>query len=128
MSLTIEIIPEDPEQADRVRVLLNGRLDGTTSPRLEEALEPVLAGRVRALIMDFANLDFISSMGIRVVVMSQKALSSRDGSVILLNMKPQIQRVMEIINALPGLSVFRDTQAMDEHFSRISRKAVDDNA
>lgn len=127
MSLTIDVISNDAGHADRVRVSLIGRLDGTTAPWLEEALKPVLAGTARSVILDFENVDFISSMGIRVVVMSQKALARRDGSVVLVNMKPQIRKVIEIIEALPGLSVFRDMQEMDDYLTLMQQKASGDD-
>ncbi len=128
MPLTIEVIPNDSGQSDRVKVSLNGRLDGTTSPQLEKTLEPVLAGNIRTLIFDLANLEFISSMGIRVMITSQKTLSPRNGSVLLINMKPQIQKVMEIINALPGLSVFRDVKEMDDYLALMQKKVIEENS
>ena len=47
-------------------IALEGRLDTTTSPDLEEALAASLDG-VTALVFDFAKLDYLSSAGLRVL-------------------------------------------------------------
>src|SRR5262245_25723751 len=128
MSLAITVAPSEPGQSDRVRLFLAGRLDGVTSPQLEAALEPVLSGNVRTLVLDLARLEFISSMGIRLIVMSQKALARRDGSVVLLNLTAPVRRVMAIIDALPGLQVFRDTGEMDAYLALVQQRAITEDA
>ena len=128
MPLAITIAPSEPGQSDRVRLALAGRLDGATSPTLEAALEPVLSGNARTLILDLAELEFISSMGIRLIVISQKALAKRDGSVVLLNMTPPVRRVMAIIDALPGLQVFRDMEEMDAYLELVQHRSTDEDA
>jgi len=101
---------------------LEGRLDGTTSGELESSLRPVLTQNPKSLILNMAGLDFISSAGIKVLIETQKMLSANKGSVLLVNLQPQIMKVLEIIKALPGITVFRNVQEMDDYLAAIQRK------
>ncbi len=101
---------------------LEGRLDGTSAPEFEAALQPVLSQKPKSLILNMARLDFISSAGVRVLIETQKALSANKGSVLLVDLQPQIVKVLEIIKALPGITVFRNVQEMDDYLAAIQRK------
>jgi len=101
---------------------LEGRLDGTTAGELESSLRPVLTENPKSLILNMAGLDFVSSAGIKVLIETQKTLSANKGSVLLVNLQPQIMKVLEIIKALPGITVFRNVQEMDDYLAAIQRK------
>lgn len=73
-------------------VALTGRLDTTTAPQLEEALE--LDG-VSTLEFDFAALDYISSAGLRVLLAAQKAMN-KQGEMKIKNVNSDIMEVFEI--------------------------------
>ena len=53
---------------------IQGRLDTTTAPQLETELKASVEG-VTALVLDLAELAYISSAGLRVVLMAQKILT-----------------------------------------------------
>jgi anti-anti-sigma factor len=125
MSLNIQIFPSAKGAEDVVRVALEGRLDQGTYKECETALEPVLAGPVRTLIFDLSKLQFISSVGVRTLITTQKTLAGRNGSLLLTNLQPQIEKVLEIIQALPGLSIFRNVQEMDEYLALMQRKVIE---
>lgn len=99
-----------------------GRLDGTSARELEAALQPVLSQKPKSLILNMGGLDFISSAGVRVLIETQKALTANKGSVLLVDLQPQILKVLEIIKALPGITVFRNVQEMDDYLAVIQRK------
>ena len=75
-------------------IALEGRLDTTTSPQLEEALDTSLAG-VTELIFDFSGLDYISSAGLRVLLSAQKRMSGQ-GSMKLRYVNDTVNEVFEI--------------------------------
>ena len=72
------------------------------------------------------NLDYISSMGVRVIIKTQKKMKSLSGSSKLMNLKPQVEKVFEIINALPSDQVFSNEQEMDEYLDKIQKKVAED--
>jgi anti-sigma B factor antagonist len=119
MSLTVTI----KERHERsYLVTLEGRLDTSTYVDFEEAIRPVLTSSPKLLIFDLDKLDYISSMGIRSIVSTRKAIKSRDGHAVLINLQPQIQELFEIVGALPKESVFASMKEADEYFEFIQKK------
>ncbi len=118
MPLEIEIHHNSYVQnTDAVTVKLFGSLDTATAPELERQLSPVLAGTVKDLVFDLAQLKFISSAGLRVFSITRRQLKDRDGQAVFVCLQPQIKEVFEIIEALPGLSVFRDLDELDAYLT-----------
>ena len=71
-----------------------GRLDTTTSPELESALQSSLDG-VTKLILDFKELEYISSAGLRVLLATQKTMN-KQGEMIVKNSSEDVKEVFEI--------------------------------
>jgi anti-sigma B factor antagonist len=109
-----------------ITVKLGGSLDTATAPELERQLGPVLAGPVKDIVFDLAQLRFISSAGLRVFSTTRKTLKERGGQASFMNMQPQIQEVFEIIKALPGVKVFKDVAELDRYLAARQR-AHEDN-
>jgi hypothetical protein len=57
-----------------------------------------------------------------LLIETQRTLSANKGTVLLVNLQPQILKVLEIIKALPGITVFRNVQEMDDYLAAIQRK------
>lgn len=75
-------------------VSVEGRLDTTTAPQLEEELNNSLDG-IDTLILDFAELAYISSAGLRVLLSMQKIMAKRSGMVIR-NVNDIIVEILEV--------------------------------
>ncbi len=75
-------------------VAVAGRLDTTTAPDLEAQLKSDL-GDVTELALDFANLEYISSAGLRVLLAAQKQMNIQ-GSMVIKNVNSDIMEVFEI--------------------------------
>lgn len=75
-------------------VALEGRLDTTTAPELEKAIKDDLAS-VDELVFDFANLEYISSAGLRVLLSAQKIMS-RKGNMKVVNVNETIMEIFEV--------------------------------
>ena len=75
-------------------MLLEGRLDTTTSPELEKYLKNVLNG-IESLIFDFEKLEYISSAGLRVLLSAQKVMRNQ-GSMKIIHVNSTIMEVFEI--------------------------------
>lgn len=72
---------------------LSGRLDTSTAPQLEEAVKDL--ADVKNLVLDFANLEYISSAGLRVLLATQKVMS-KQGSMVIKNVNDTIKEVFDI--------------------------------
>ena len=126
MPLDIRIQKDVGDQAARVvTVKLAGSLDTATAPELEKQLAPLLAGSTKDIVFALAELQFISSAGLRVFATTRKALKERDGQASFVHMQPQIQEVFEIMRALPGVAVFRDVAELDRYLAARQRTHTD---
>ena len=77
-----------------LKIALEGRLDTSTAPSLEEALKEELNG-VTDLEFDFAKLEYISSAGLRVLLSTQKIMKNQ-GKMKVKNVCPEIMEVFDI--------------------------------
>jgi anti-sigma B factor antagonist len=127
MALTVRI-EREIKTGVSARVTLAGRLDTGTAPQLEAELLPLLGGPIRVLAFDLAELEFITSAGLRVLLAARKTLSDRGGSVAFVNMQPQIQRVAEIVKSLPSFRIFASTKELDDYLAAIQQKVIDGEA
>ena len=73
---------------------LEGRLDTTTAPELEDALRGATDG-VTELTLDLKGLEYISSAGLRVLLSAQKIMN-RQGSMKLKNVNETIMEIFEV--------------------------------
>ena len=73
---------------------LKGRLDTTTAPQLESTLGSSLDG-ISELTLDFGELEYISSAGLRVLLAAQKQMN-KQGTMTLTNVNDDIKEVFDI--------------------------------
>jgi anti-anti-sigma factor len=74
---------------------LTGRLDTVTAPDLEKALIPAFDEN-KDIVLNFKDLVYISSAGLRVILVASKAAKSKGGSLVLTNMSDGVREVFEI--------------------------------
>ena len=79
----------------RAELLLEGRLDSATASAAQEAFLKV-AGQYADIQLNFSDLAYISSAGLRALLMLQKQVNKTGGSLVLKNVKPSVQEVFEI--------------------------------
>ena len=83
--------------ADEVKVLgFKGKLDTQTSPDAQEQLIGLIENGEKKILVNFENLDFISSAGLRVLLMAAKKMKSSGGKLILCAMSEHVQEVFDI--------------------------------
>jgi anti-sigma B factor antagonist len=126
MALEIQIQQDVGLQSTgAITVTLLGSLDTATAPELERQLAPVLAGPVKDLVFNLAQLKFISSAGLRVFSNARKQLKERGGQASFIHMQPQIQEVFEIIKSLPGVAVFQSIAELDGYLAARQRSHLE---
>ena len=87
-----------------LKIALEGRLDTTTTPALEDVINTSLDG-VTELVYDMKNLEYISSAGLRMLLASQKKMTAQNGTMVLVNVQEQVNEVLEITGFLDILTV-----------------------
>ncbi len=102
-----------------------GRLDTTTYLEFEKKVEPFLNGGTKILVLDMAALDYLSSAGLRAIFKIQKNILANKGVFLMTQLQPQIERVFEIVKALPKEQVFSSIEEVDAYLDVIQRREID---
>lgn len=87
---------EFDKQGDVLNIKVKGRLDVTSSPEMEEELNPYLP-ETREIVMDLGSVDYISSAGIRLLLATEQYLEGRGGSMKLINVNDHIYKVFDMV-------------------------------
>lgn len=78
------------QDGKKLTVAVEGRLDTLTSPTLEAQLLPALKG-IEALVIDLAELNYISSAGIRVLLQAAQSMDAQNGEIKVINANQDVQ-------------------------------------
>ena len=74
--------------------VLSGRLDTTTSPELDAEVKESLGG-IKELVFDIADLQYISSAGLRVLLSAQKIMN-KQGSMVVKNPSDEVKEIFDV--------------------------------
>lgn len=102
---------EVKETGKYTEIKLNGRLDINTSPELDKTFSDILNIGKEDLIIDFTDLVYISSSGLRVFLVAAKTLDEKGKKLNFYGMKDFIKEVFDIA----GFSIlFNISDSKDE--------------
>ncbi len=87
-------------------VAVRGSLDTNTAPEAGEALIGLINGGAKRIVADFEHVDYISSAGLRVLLVAAKRLRAGGGDMRLCNLNPFVQEVFDISGFGVMFSVF----------------------
>lgn len=88
----LNIVKEKKE--DHLTIKLEGRLDTISAPQLEKELRQELSD-IKHLVLDFSQLDYLSSAGLRVILSAQKVMNQQ-GEMIVRNVSDMIMEIFEV--------------------------------
>jgi anti-anti-sigma factor len=117
--------------ADVVVAMPAGQIDHPNAERLEQALAPILdatAVRCSALVLDFSGVEYISSMGLRILLMAAKKLRARNARIAVAALQPVVSEIFGIARFNHVLEVFPDVRAALEKLSQEALAAYDATA
>lgn len=98
-------------EADGVTVVVvNGRVDSATAPKMEERLQGLIKGGKTQLVLNLQAVDYMSSAGLRTLVSTLKACKNLDGDLRLCNPAPRVAEVMRLAGLVSIFTVY-DSQA-----------------
>ncbi len=82
---------------------VSGRLDTVTAPTLENEIKQSIDG-VTVLCFDFAELDYISSAGLRVLLSTQKIMN-KQGKMVIKNVNESIMEIFDVTGFVDLLTI-----------------------
>jgi anti-anti-sigma factor len=108
------------------RVALIGALNTDTAPEFESCLQDVVASGYQLTVLDMKDLDYISSAGLRVIFKAAKEVRNAGNKLAAANRKAHIDKVFEILKALPDMAVFSSDEEMDEYLDAMQAQVKGD--
>lgn len=87
---------------------VSGRIDTITAPDLDVAVGAALDSPGRACILELTAVDYVSSAGLRVLVMGAKKASSSGGVFSLCGVQPPVHKVLEMVGFAPLIETHTD--------------------
>ena len=97
---------EKTMEGDIVVLNVSGQLTTATAAEFEKAVNEVLETESN-LVLDFANLDFLASSGLRVILSTQKKINTKDGALVIRNVNKVVMDVFEMTGLRDFLNVFK---------------------
>ena len=121
--MSLETVLHEDAETSLMRVAVSGSLDSDTAPDFARTLDNVVSASWKLVVLDMKDLAYISSAGLRVVFKAAKALKQAGRSLAVANRQPQIEKVFEILQALPDMAVFANEEELDAYLDAMQAKA-----
>ena len=77
-------------------ICLSGQLDTLSAPDLEKEITNILEGNAQIVVLDGRKLTYISSAGLRLLLILQKKMSQKGGTFVLRNIQDSIMEIFKI--------------------------------
>ena len=107
--------------SDVTLIQVEGRIDHKTATDFENALRPLLdrclAGEYKKLLMDLGGVDFMTSAGLRVLMIAAKACDKQKGAIAVAALQPGIQEIFKISRFDLLLKIFPTVESALESLS-----------
>ena len=90
------------------RIILSGRMDTAGTDQIEMRFTALTATRPARIVVDMAEVPFLSSIGIRLLLSSARAQKQRGGRIVIANPQPMVEEVFAIVAMNTLIPVYAD--------------------
>ncbi len=92
------------ETDEKITIFLEGRLDKLSSPILEEEMKKEVAKK-KDIVIDFKNLEYISSAGLRILIASEKELKAIGKTMEIINVNEDVMSILSVTGFIYILNI-----------------------
>jgi len=92
-------------------ISISGRIDTVTSKDVEAKLDGAIGERKKKMIINLAKMDYISSVGLRVLLAALKKQRQNQGSIQLASLQPFVQNIFKITGLDKVFQIFPTEEA-----------------
>jgi anti-sigma B factor antagonist len=107
----------EKESGDIIVLELGGRLDSNTSKVLEDKVMEILGQGKKKLLMDFKEVDYINSTGLRVLLLALQQLKKSQGKLVLSTIRDYMKEVFEISGYTEIFPIYASQEEALNHFA-----------
>lgn len=104
------VISEEQLKNGAVKINLSGRMDIIGVGEIETKFAGMTAAPRTAIIVDMSGVPYMSSIGIRALLMNAKAVGRRGGKLVLLNPQADVKNVLVTSGIDQLISIFSDLE------------------
>ena len=108
-------------EENAVIVSVKGRMDAFSSPEFEKEMAGLIAEGWKDFVIDFTEVDFISSAGLRSILVTAKKLKVKDGQFFLSALKENVKEVFEVSGFSSMIPIHESTESALEQISLLSK-------
>ncbi len=95
---------------------IKGRVDAASSAQIHEKIMDEIEKGNRQLVIDFSDVSYISSAGLRVLIYASKAMSKAEGSLSLCSLDANIMKIFEISGLARMFKIGADLESVMQDF------------
>ena len=96
-------------------VKVTGKMDAVSSPEFENKLLELMGEGEKDFVIDLAELDYISSAGLRVILATAKRLKEKEGKILLASLKDMVKEVFEISGFSAIIPIYESVDSALNH-------------
>jgi anti-sigma B factor antagonist len=85
---------------------VSGKIDAVTSKQLESAIEEALKLEAEIMLLDLREVEYVSSSGLRVLMVAKERLRKREGDLRLASLQPLVSEVFDITGLKQFFSIY----------------------
>lgn len=85
----------ETRSGDVIQIKIDGRVDTTTSPQLQNAILQAFQ-KGSKLVLDFSGVEYVSSAGLRALLIGQKTANSKGGTMTLVHVADAVLQVFKM--------------------------------
>jgi anti-anti-sigma factor len=104
----MDITVENREQVSVVKV--KGQVDSATAPDLEKALKQLVEANKNRIVLDLKEVDFLSSLGLRAIVLTLKSARGVNGDLRLAAPSPSVEKVLRTVGMTQMFNIYSSSE------------------
>jgi anti-anti-sigma factor len=108
-------------------VVLNGSIDTNTYKELEDTIANVTNETTKAIFLEMAGVDYISSIGIKAILYIKKNLEAKDATFAMIDLQPKIEKIFDVMRLLPIFEIFDNMPDADRYIDQIIEEETAQN-
>jgi len=98
------------EKQGKIVIHVSGRLDASSAPILEEKMSEVIGGGNFHLLIDFSNVEYLASAGMRLMLSNSKKLKTENGSLLFCSISEDVMEIIKMAGFEKILSIYPTEQ------------------
>ena len=95
-------------QGEKLRIILKGAMTDIEAGGWIQSFKEYIDDSVMEIVLDFAELSYITSSGLRAVLMLQKKMNLRDGELMLVHVSPEVKEILDVVGFSNFLNILPD--------------------